>query len=334
MWLPWPMRIIKFYDCMKKVIFLSILFVSFLNIPAMPQKLEFDTIKPFPESHFVEIDSFVIHYRMWQDSSVKKKGKILMIHGLGGSTFSWRKNIKSHTAAGYLLVAADLPAFGFSSRKKGFNHSAKNRAITMFTLLDSIDRDSEINQISEQWILMGHSMGASVISEMAMLKSDRIESLVFVDGAVFTDTTKNTNANIFSFPLIKLGIGVYLKTSVFTYNGVRKFLGSAYGSEPNNDDVEGYLKPFKLKGTISALFELLNVKQDSSNLNFESILIPTLLIWGEKDTWIPVSQGNLLKEKLKNSELFIIPNAAHCPMETHSEIFNKELIRFLNSLKR
>lgn len=44
---------------------------------------------------------------------------------------------------------------------------------------------------------------------------------------------------------------------------------------------------------------------------------PTLALWGEKDTMVPLSELEKLKTVLPTLSSHIIKGAAHCPMETH-----------------
>ena len=41
----------------------------------------------------------------------------------------------------------------------------------------------------------------------------------------------------------------------------------------------------------------------------------TLIIWGENDYWIPVSDSNRFKNAIKNSKVIIMPETGHIPME-------------------
>ena len=60
-----------------------------------------------------------------------------------------------------------------------------------------------------------------------------------------------------------------------------------------------------------------------------NILCPTLILCGQDDTATPLEVSTEIKEKIKQSEIFIIPNAAHhIPLENPKEL-NRLLIDFL-----
>ncbi|MEM3711902.1 MAG: alpha/beta hydrolase, partial [Thermoprotei archaeon] len=57
--------------------------------------------------------------------------------------------------------------------------------------------------------------------------------------------------------------------------------------------------------------------------------IPTLIVWGEKDTLIPLTSAYIFKEKMPQSELVVIRGAGHVPHWEIPESFNKKIISFL-----
>jgi hypothetical protein len=56
----------------------------------------------FDNSAFLMVDGVKLHYRIWQTSSDIRLGNILLIHGLGGSTFSWRLAASELADSGYM----------------------------------------------------------------------------------------------------------------------------------------------------------------------------------------------------------------------------------------
>jgi pimeloyl-ACP methyl ester carboxylesterase len=57
--------------------------------------------------------------------------------------------------------------------------------------------------------------------------------------------------------------------------------------------------------------------------------IPTLLVWGAEDRWVPPSVGLRIKELLVGTELVLMPGTAHAPYYEDPETFNRLLIDFL-----
>lgn len=70
---------------------------------------------PFENSGFMEIDGISHHYRVWRPRG-DMTHKIVLIHGLFESTFTWERVIPLLTERGYAVLAVDLPGFGYSAR--------------------------------------------------------------------------------------------------------------------------------------------------------------------------------------------------------------------------
>ncbi len=71
---------------------------------------------PFSNSHFITIDELKLHYRLWNVEEENIRGNVFMVHGFGGTTFSWEQVADSLQQLGYRAVAVDVPPFGYSDR--------------------------------------------------------------------------------------------------------------------------------------------------------------------------------------------------------------------------
>src|SRR5688572_21714447 len=60
------------------------------------------------------------------------------------------------------------------------------------------------------------------------------------------------------------------------------------------------------------------------------ITVPVLGIWGEHDRTVPLGDAELLVKSVKRGKLVMIPNGSHAPYMNDPELFNKELIRFVD----
>lgn len=85
-----------------------------------------------------------------------------------------------------------------------------------------------------------------------------------------------------------------------------------------------------LMGFAIVLMDLLKNRFLPPADRLSEIDIPVLCLWGEKDSWVPLSQGEELIELIPNAKLVVIPEEGHCPMETAPDIFNVELLYFLD----
>jgi len=57
---------------------------------------------------------------------------------------------------------------------------------------------------------------------------------------------------------------------------------------------------------------------------------PALILWGEEDQWIPVSQAYSLHNKMKGSTLVTIPNTGHLVIEEAPSRLVSEILAFFS----
>jgi pimeloyl-ACP methyl ester carboxylesterase len=64
---------------------------------------------------------------------------------------------------------------------------------------------------------------------------------------------------------------------------------------------------------------------------FDSIRCPTLLIWGDRDTLVPLALADRLLALLPGSQLCVIKRAGHVVMFDRASEFNNAVLQFLAS---
>jgi len=111
---------------------------------------------------------------------------------------------------------------------------------------------------------------------------------------------------------------------------VHRLLASAYGQEPEPADSEMYLKALQISGTSLAIVKSMTRSRETKTFEASQMELPALAIWGDQDTWVPLGFSKKALDEMPFVHLELIENSAHCPMETHPDIFNQILIRFLN----
>jgi pimeloyl-ACP methyl ester carboxylesterase len=286
---------------------------------------------PYDNSDTFTIDNTTIHYRTYPPQNTKYQGNVIMIHGLGGSTFSYEKSAPFLADQGYYVITLDLPGFGYSSRNPDENHAQTHRASLIWQCLDQIeDQIKQSYNITEsvKWHLVGHSMGGGTVAAMAHQEPKRTQSLVFVDGALFE--TSRSGFTLTSVPMLLRWVQVALEHVIINEDRIRTFLESAYGQTPTTDQVEGYLNPLQLNGTARSATSLLKTAENLSESALATLKVPVLAIWGKDDQWVPFSDANRIKALMPQLKIQAIEGAGHCPMETHPDIFNNNLLAWLN----
>lgn len=307
-----------------KVLLVLVICVSVLPYLIPIPKPDGSQVKPFENSSYTSIEDVSLHYRVWEPTVLPENPvmkKILLVHGLAGSTFSFRQNIDALLQEGYLVVAVDLPGFGYSDRTRGISHSQENRAQLIWKFLSKIDQEYKNEG---KWNLLGHSMGAGTITAMALSEQNRVAKLIYVDGAVLPDKTRNSL--LLSYPPVQRWFQVLGRYVLLKEDRMGKLLESAYGRPVTAEEVKGYLDPLKRPGSEGAFIDMIMSSTQIDESRLKEISVPVIGIWGEKDTWVSVQNGYKLEKMMPNFKLYVIDGAGHCSMETHWQEFDKILV--------
>lgn len=283
--------------------------------------------QPFPESRYMDIYGTQIHYRYWasETDSTNPKAPVLLVHGFSGSTFGYRYMVPALRKAGHSVVAIDLPAFGYSDRN--IVRSQLPDPLLCLYLMLTLKPESP-------WIVIGHSMGASVVSDLTALYPRVVAARILLDGVPRLRPGNAGTGGLFTTALFRRWANILGKYYFFKPNRIEALLASAYGPEikPGLEDVNGYLQPLCLPGTAEAILKKFRYAQSMPTLEIPDS-IPTLLIWGEEDSWIPIQVGKSYHEKNPETQWLSIPGAGHCPMETHPDMCNAAVLNFIAQYK-
>jgi pimeloyl-ACP methyl ester carboxylesterase len=136
---------------------------------------------PRAESTFADFDGVKIHY-----IDIGKGSKaFVFIHGWACNADFWKQGI--HALPQYRVIAIDLPGHGKSDKPKRdytMDYFARSIGVVM--------RNAHV----ESAVLVGHSMGASVIRRFALDYPDRTLGLVVVDGSLEVPTKDDVEAAV------------------------------------------------------------------------------------------------------------------------------------------
>jgi pimeloyl-ACP methyl ester carboxylesterase len=237
-----------------------------------------------------------------------------MVHGFGGSTFSFRHQVEEFSHS-HRCIAIDLKGFGFSERKKGGDYSLTEQARLVLRALDVLGVG--------RFVLMGHSMGGDVSMRIASMAPERVEKLVLAASATGQKLWVMPRMLIFK-PLFMFMIRVnapryarrlfYDKTQV-DYEAV----------------IAGYRETHRIKGSRGTVWEMWSGIRKDKPIEYKRIRMPTLMLWAEKERIIPLPGLALwwLKRKLPRAEIVKVPRTGHLLLEERPGACNAAIRRFL-----
>jgi pimeloyl-ACP methyl ester carboxylesterase len=259
------------------------------------------------ESSYLRVNDTNLHVRM------RGTGEhVLLIHGSFSSLHTWEAFENELLKYHFQTISVDLPGHGLTGPNTSNTYTTDYYANLMFTLVDSLGIDS--------LTVVGNSMGGNVALKMALAKPARIKSLVLVNAAAFNrfssdTTTKQKSPFIFKMLQVKpLALLLTRITPRFLFN---MNLKEVYGNPDNFTDAELDRYYYLLRRTGNREATMQRMQQPGRDIqdSLQYIHNPTLILWGEKDRWIPVQQAYKLHQLISASKLIIFEDAGHIPME-------------------
>lgn len=285
--------------------------------------------RPYPDSVFVELPLATVHCRVSEPEG-GERGRILLIHGLAGSTYSWRRQYASLSAAGYRVVAVDVPPFGFSRRADGYAADAAGRARLLWDLLDALGPPDGA------WILAGHSLGGRYAAAMALARPDRAKALVLAAAAVDVPGKAPLLPRgvpwYFRLPGVRAATRAWVRSRLSDQRKFAAMQAEAYGREPDPEEFLGYWAPLSSTDTSGALVAWAWRGAFGPGPDPRELRLPTLLVWGSKDAWVPLANGEALARAIPDARLEVIEGEGHCAVETAGTAVDSVLLPWLEAL--
>ncbi|MCH8516268.1 MAG: alpha/beta hydrolase [Cyclobacteriaceae bacterium] len=287
------------------------------------------------ESAYTQVGDSKIHYRLRGEGPV-----MLLIHGSFSSLHTWQM-WEDGLSQDFTTLSVDLPGHGLTGPNEEGIYTSAYYAVLLWQLLDQLEIDTAI--------LAGNSLGGRVAYEMALEHPERTQALILVNAAgakrvVASDsiprktvaTTSNNRSNRISiFKLLEtpvVGSMITQLTPKFLFE--RNLQEVFYDSDKVTDQlVDRYYRLICRAGNRQATLDRLG---QSSPLRFDelsSLEKPTLILWGKQDRWIPVYNANYFHAQLPSSELAIVDQLGHVPMEEDAARSLEPVIDFLMPLK-
>lgn len=281
-----------------------------------------------PDSRFVDVDGVDYHYVR----SGEGKPTVILLHGFGASTFSWR-DIVPELDDRSDVVAFDRPGFGLTERLlagewEGPNpYSLTTQADATIALMDELG--------IERAVLVGHSAGGAVAALAAARHPNRVEGLVLEAAAIYTGGgTPGWIRPLLATPQARR-VGPLIVRRVFSGPRGTEFLRSAWAdpSAITDEMIEGYRAPLTIRDWDKALWELTIAPRPDAPVDvLDRIECPVLVVAGTEDAIVPYEDGVRLAEDL-DGRLATFEETGHLPHEERPERFATEVYRFLDELE-
>jgi pimeloyl-ACP methyl ester carboxylesterase len=270
-------------------------------------------------SHFVHVDGMRIHYQEFGDAAAPV---VILVHGYTASSYSWRQSAPLIADAGFRVIALDLVGSGYSDKPRYFEYTidAQARMITRF-----MDRLG-IGQAT----LVGCSYGGAIAATIALDIPERVDKLVLVSAVINDDLKSHPILRLASVPGLGEIVTPFLADSrALLRHRSHGTLAPANHHLITNERIDAIRRPLHAAdGHRSLLATSRNWHADRITRDAPYITQPTLIVWGEEDTVIPIQDGYTLRDAVPGSRLLVIKDCGHVPQEERPELFSKIVSEF------
>ena len=234
-----------------------------------------------------------------QDTGPREAPTIVLLHGFGASMQTWDP-WASELEKQWRVVRIDVPAFGLTGPAVNQDYSDEADVVRLLALFDQLDL--------QQAIVGGHSMGGRIAWNFAAAHPERVSHLVLVSPDGFPDPSSTSEQTYKVSPWLGL-----MKYSLPAW-ALKMGVVPAYGDEKllTADALHRYQDMMRAPGVRTALIERMRQTRNSDPVpRLQSLKMPVLLVWGDKDAFIPISNAQDYLKAIPHAVLATIPQAGH-----------------------
>lgn len=287
----------------------------FGEIGAIPLN-ELQRRRHYPESRYISVQGMNVHYRDVGEGPV-----LICLHGIFASLHTWdawTQTLSKH----FRVISIDNPNFGLTgAHPEGLRKHLYSDFLNDFTNAMGIDR----------CYMAGNSLGGWMTFEFAARFPEKVEKLILLDSAGF----------FFIPPPILISMAMpfgswFASRFKMPRSVLKAVIKTTYGdpSRLSDEMVDVYHDMLLREGNRDAAGRVMRFIRNTVGFDhsyLKQIKQPTLIMWGRKDGWIPVSHVEKFNAAVPHAEVCIYEDCGHMPMEEIPQRSAADALRFLQS---
>ncbi len=271
-------------------------------------------IKLESDENIIDLKDGFTYYK--NNSIISNKLPVVLVHGFSVPSYIWDVTYQKLNSEGFNVITLDLYGRGLSKNVEK-DYTDELFANQVINLLDYLN--------IEKANFIGLSNGGRVISKITDLKSDLINSLVYVASSGFrkinaVENKKVTVKEIENF--INEKYSTIAKGQLNDFKNPEKF---------NGWDTK-YEQLLKYKGFANALISTTknHYTMDEIHIKINDLNIPVYTIWGDSDQVVIYDEfSERLNNLLPKRNEYFVSNSGHLPHMENQDEFNKIILSIL-----
>lgn len=269
---------------------------------------QFPSTLPAPNGSDIQVKNERVHYQKWGTFG----SPIVLVHGFLESTVSWDQ-VAPILAKDHVVYAMDLAGYGYSQYDGKYGLADEEQ------LVDGFIHKLHINKP----ILVGHSLGAAVVGDVAIVNPNDINGIIFADGDglplrsqgnnirnLILDTPYFTSIYRILLSMHALDLGLFKNVCGLNCSAATPQLLASWLRPLRQTKEEQALKVIAKNGIIGITPQ-----------QIAKIKVPHALIWGQFDRTNGGSLAGAITN-LHHPKVITIPAAGHLSMVANPAAFS------------
>ena len=244
---------------------------------------------------------------------------LLLLHGTGSSSHSWR-DVFSSLSAQFQVIAPDLPGHGFTQATSSKTYSLSGMAKSVAALLIALD--------AKPAIIIGHSAGAAIAIRMALDHLAKPDLIVGINAAllpyhgsaapIYSGIAKLLNLS----PIVPWAIAMHASIG----NGLERVLEET-GSRIDARGMSLYRRLAGNRGHVSAALRMMaNWDLTTLGRQLPQLKAPLHLLVGSKDRAVPPETAFEIRRRAQSARITTLSGLGHLAHEENPALIVERLI--------
>jgi pimeloyl-ACP methyl ester carboxylesterase len=269
----------------------------------------------------IEVGKLQWFYRQTELEKEKDCPSVVFLHGVPTHSYTWRVIMANLAEKGFNSVAPDWIGCGASSKpgKRDFAYTPDAYTAALDDLIAALTLD-------KLYLVVQGFLG-SVGIQYALRNPDKIAKLVILNAPITTDAKLPWKMQQWGIPFV----GDMLTQDPLQ---VDKTLEGGSGFVIPEKDLDVHRKPFLTTSAVGRslmmIIKNLQLSQATTEISqgLKETTIPTLILWGEADPWLDVTEVETLAQTNSAIAISKLSEAKHYPQEHWPKEISEEIRQF------
>lgn len=247
---------------------------------------------------------------------------VVLCHGTPFSSFVWRSTIEALRQERSVYVW-DMLGYGQSDKPDG-DVSLRAQGELLAALIDSWELDAPD--------VVAHDFGGAVSLRAHLLEGAPVGSFALVDVVALRPWGSPFFKLVGDHPEVFTSLPSNLHEAL-----LREYVGGASVPGLGSDVLDRLLAPWLGDGQPAFYRQIAQADEEFTaevEPHYAKIDVPTLIVWGSADGWLPVDRAYRLASMIPNSRVEIIDGAGHLVQEDNPDELNEAIRGWLDTENR